>query len=112
VSAVGIDQALQIAGEHLQGTIGIYKSSIGAESNEKSGKAILAREKQADTSTFVYIDNHAQAIAHTGRVILDLIPHVYDAERELRIIGVDGAEKVVKVNQPAGIEIEGRTCPA
>ncbi|MFL5063485.1 MAG: portal protein [Xanthobacteraceae bacterium] len=102
---------VQQAAADIEGTIGIYKSSIGAESNEKSGKAILAREKQADTSTYVFIQNFSEAIAHTARIVLDLIPHVYDTERVLRVIGVDGAEELIKVNQPNGIMEDGADLP-
>lgn len=107
VASQGIQAILVQAGGDIEGTIGIYKSSIGAESNEKSGKAILAREKQADTSTYVYIQNLSEAIAHTARVVLDLIPHVYDTEREVRAIGLDGTEKLVKINRAAGLAVDG-----
>lgn len=107
VASQGIEAVLVQAAGDIEGTIGIYKSSIGAESNEKSGKAILAREKQADTSTYVFIQNLSEAIAHTARIVIDLIPHVYDTERELRSIGVDGTEELVKVNQRVGLEMIG-----
>jgi hypothetical protein len=103
-----IESGLAHATENIQATIGIYKSSIGAESNEKSGVAIRAREQQADTSTYVYIDNLSQSIAHTARIIVDLIPHVYDTERQVRIVGQDGSEQLVKINKPAPIMVDGQ----
>jgi hypothetical protein len=106
-TAPGITEGLRIAQEDLQATTGIYNSSLGAESNETSGKAITARQREGDTGTYVYVENFGQAIAHTGRIIVDLIPHVYDTERELRIIGEDGKEEVVKINQASGIAVEG-----
>jgi len=102
-----IESGLAHAAENIQATIGIYKSSIGAESNEKSGVAIRAREQQADTSTFVYIDNLSQSIAHTARIIIDLIPHVYDTQRQVRIVGQDGSEELVTINRPQPVMVNG-----
>jgi hypothetical protein len=103
-----IESGLKHAEASIQATIGIYKSSIGAESNEKSGVAIRAREQQADTSTYVYIDNLSQAIAHTARIIVDLIPHVYDTERQVRIVGQDGSEEQATINKPGAIVVDGK----
>jgi hypothetical protein len=40
-----------------------------------------------------------RSIKQTGRIILDLIPHVYDSQRVLRIIGDDGKGEIVNVNE-------------
>ncbi|MBV5277070.1 hypothetical protein JZU56_04530, partial [bacterium] len=67
-------------------------------SNERSGKAILAREKQGDVGTYHYVDNLARAIRHITRQIVDMIPKIYDTQRIARIIGVDGEVDMVKFN--------------
>ena len=36
---------------------------------------------------------------NTGKIILDLIPKIYDTERVMRIIGDDGKHELVTVNQ-------------
>lgn len=92
--------------EDMEGTTGIYKSSLGARSNEVSGKAIVARERQGDVGTFVYIDNLARAIAYCGRQLVDLIPKIYDGERVVRILGEDDSEELVKIN---AIELDQET---
>jgi hypothetical protein len=65
----------------------------------------LARQRESDTSTFHFIDNLSRAIRHLGRVVIDLIPHVYNGPRILRIVGEDGESKNVPVNQsvPAAV---------
>jgi hypothetical protein len=68
------------------------------QGNERSGKAILAREQQGDTGTYHYVDNLARAIRHITRQIVDLIPKIYDTQRIARIIGVDGEVGMVKIN--------------
>jgi Phage P22-like portal protein len=104
VSSSGITQGRIAAAEDLQATTGIYNASLGAEGNEDSGKAIIARQREGDTGTYVYVENFGRAVAHTGRIINDLIPHIYDTTRTVRIIGEDGQEELVEVNQPALID--------
>jgi len=90
LSAIAIDE--------IKATTGIYDASLGARSNETSGRAILARQQEADISNYVFIDNHLKALKFTGEILVDLIPKVYDATRTIRILGEDGAEKFVKIN--------------
>lgn len=83
---------LMQAHEHdIQAALGMYNASLGAPSNEKSGKAILARQREADTSTFDFVDNLSRAIEQVWRVVLGLLPTIYDTPRILRIIGEDGS---------------------
>lgn len=96
--AVGaISQALAQS-DNMKAIMGIYDASLGARSNETSGKAIMARQREGDVSTFHFIDNLSRAIRHTGRILIDLIPRVYTSERVIRIIGEDGTAQTVKVN--------------
>ncbi len=97
----GLSECVATASMDMQATIGIYDASLGKKSPETSGVAIRAREAQGDTGTYVYMANFALALAHTGRIINDLIPHYYDTAREVRILGIDGRSKLVPINQPA-----------
>ena len=90
MSSQGINEGMALAAEDMKAVIGIYDAGLGARSNETSGKAILARQREGDVGSFVYIDNWSRAIRHTGQILNDLIPHVYDAERTIRIMGEDG----------------------
>jgi hypothetical protein len=99
--AVGaISQALA-AGDDIKTILGMYDASLGARSNETSGKAITARQKEGDTSTFHFIDNLSRAIQHAGRVLVDLIPAVYTPGMMVRILGQDGKAAVAKVENRA-----------
>jgi hypothetical protein len=66
----------------------------------QSGKAIQGQQAQVDMTNFHYYDNLTRSIRHTGRIILDLIPKIYDRERVMRIIGDDGKPEIVTLNQP------------
>lgn len=87
------------ASDDMKAVIGLYDASLGARSNETSGKAIMARQREGDVSTFHFIDNMSRAIRHTGRVLIDLIPHVYTGERMIRVMGEDGSPKNVPLGK-------------
>lgn len=93
-----LQEALNAA-DDMKAIIGMYDASLGARSNETSGKAIMARQREGDVSTFHFIDNLSRAIRALGRILIDLIPHVYDGPRVVRIIGEDGKEDIREVNQ-------------
>jgi hypothetical protein len=94
----GLAQDMEIAEHDIQSAIGMFKASLGQESNEKSGRAIMARQKEGDTSTFHFSDNLARSISHCGRMIVEMIPKIYDTQRTLRIIGKDGTPDYAKVD--------------
>jgi len=94
----GLISAKMAASDDIKSVTGQYNSSMGATSNERSGKAILARERQADTGTYHYVDNLARAIRFSTRQIIDLIPKVLDTKRIARIMGVDGEVDQVEID--------------
>ena len=98
LAQTGLIQAKMGASDDIKSTTGQYDSSLGATSNERSGKAILARERQGDVGTFHYGDNLTKAIRFATRQLIDLIPKIYDTERIARIVGVDGEVSMVKIN--------------
>ena len=76
----------------------MYRANLGAPSNETSGKAITARQREGDTANFHYQDNLNRSIEQLGRIIVDMIPRVYDTQRVARILGSDGSQKFVTIN--------------
>ena len=94
----GLIQAKMGASDDIKSTTGQYDTSLGATSNERSGKAIMARERQADTGTYHYVDNLARAVRHVTRQLVGLIPKIYDTQRVARIIGLDGDTEMVKLD--------------
>ena len=102
----GAMQEAMNSNEDMQAITGIYPSSIGARSNETSGKAILARERQGDVSNFHFIDNLSRAIQYAGKILVDIIPSVYSERETIRILGEDQAEEVVQLTQEAGGSLE------
>jgi hypothetical protein len=107
VNTNGILEGLQISAEEMKAVVGIYDAGLGNRSNETSGKAILARQRESDVGTVVYVENFARAIRHTGRIVLDLIPHIYDTERVIRIVGEDGKIDLVPINNEIVAMVNG-----
>jgi hypothetical protein len=85
--------------ENIQKTIGIFNAGLGAQSNEKSGRAILARQREGDVGTFHYTDNLNISRKHAGRCIISMLPHYYDTERAVRILGEDGSVSNATINE-------------
>jgi hypothetical protein len=98
MASSGLLQAKAGASEDIKSTTGQYNASLGMGSNERSGKAILARQREGDVGTFHYGDNLTRAVRHVARQLVDLIPKIYDTQRIARIIGEDGETKMVKIN--------------
>tara|TARA_R110000751_G_scaffold97427_3_gene189524 strand:+ start:303 stop:2408 length:2106 start_codon:yes stop_codon:yes gene_type:complete len=98
VPAGALQESLN-ASDDIKATTGIFDAALGARSNETSGRAIMARQRESDVSTFHFLDNASRAIRHTGNVILDLIPHVYSEPRIMRIMGEDETPENIQINQ-------------
>ncbi|OAH19244.1 hypothetical protein AX289_31460 [Methylorubrum populi] len=109
VPSSGLAELSREAAEDLKAVTGVYDASLGARSNETSGKAIMARQREGDVGSFVYIVNFSRSIRHTGTIVVGMIPHVYDTARTLRIVGEDGKVDLVSINQRRGVELDGET---
>ena len=94
----GVIAAAMSIDKDLQSVVGIFDPSQLPQGN-MSGKAIRGQQMQQDMTNFHYYDNLVRSMKHTGRIILDLIPKIYDRERVLRIIGYDGQPEMVTLNQ-------------
>jgi hypothetical protein len=94
----GFAADMQLSEHDIQASMGMYAASLGQQSNEKSGKAIMARQREGDTATFHYQDNQSRAIRHLGRILVDLAPKVMDSRRVVRILGEDGQAEAAEID--------------
>ena len=90
-------EGMNIAERQMMIASGQYEASLGQKSNEISGKAIDARDRQGDDATYHFIDNLGIAIRFTGKILIDLIPKIYDTARIVKILADDGKETEVQV---------------
>lgn len=91
---------MQSTAYDIEDHLGRYEASKGDTSNERSGKAIIARIAQSEKGTYTFVDNAARSIIAGLRQIVELIPKIYDTPRALNILGENGERGVVQVNQP------------
>lgn len=92
-------QMAAIFTDKVKATIGMYDASLGNRSNETSGKAILARQRESDTGSFVFSDNLMKAIRRVGMVCTEVMPKILDTERVVRLRNRDGSGLSVAINQ-------------
>jgi hypothetical protein len=90
----------QINTQDMKDVTGIHDASLGIKSNETSGRAIMARQREGDVASLTYYDTGNAAILEAGDIINQLIPQIYDGTRIVRVIGEDEATKLVKINDP------------
>jgi hypothetical protein len=99
-----IQQALlneaQINTQDMKDITGIHDASLGIQSNETSGRAIMARQREGDVASLTYYDNGNAAILEAGDVMNQLISQIYDGTRIVRIVGEDESSKLVAINDP------------
>ena len=98
MASSGLLQAKAGASEDIKASTGQYNASLGMTSNERSGKAIMARQREGDVGTYHYGDNQARGVRYLTRQLIDLIPKIYDTQRIARIIGEDGEASMVKID--------------
>ena len=95
----------------LKSTGGFNDASLGIRGAQESGRAIRTRQQQDEMANSHYLDNLGRAIRQVGRIVVDLIPKIYDAPRVMRITGEDELKRNVMVfagqgNQPTEEEVQ------
>jgi hypothetical protein len=98
IPAASVNAAMA-ASEDLKAVAGMFDPALGAPGQETSGRMVQARQGQSDMSNYHFYDNLTRAIRHTGVILLDLIPHYYDTQRVIRILGIDGVPQTTTINE-------------
>jgi len=93
-------QAAGMSAQAMRDISNIHEASLGIQSNEVSGKAITARQRVGELGTVIYNDNLNMAIEEAGRVLCDLLPHYYSAQRTVVILGEEGKQDLMQLNNP------------
>jgi hypothetical protein len=101
MSAPAYVQLMQDSAEWMRMASGQYQADMGAPSNERSGVAIMQRQRQGDNATYHYLDHQASMIRYCGKQIIDLIGKVYDTPRTIPIRDEAGLESDVRIDPNA-----------
>jgi hypothetical protein len=98
-TAIGEMTESSLANDEMKATTSLFDASLGAQGNEISGRAIQARQQKGDVANYAYHDNLTRAIKFCGKVLVDLIPRIYDTERQILVMDREGKEQTIMVNQ-------------
>lgn len=86
--------------QDMKDVTGIHDASLGVRSNETSGRAIQARQREGDIASLTFYDNGNASVLEGGDVINQLLPQIFDGTRTARTIGEDETQKFVRLNDP------------
>jgi len=100
---------IQMADKFIQDATGLFDVSLGDNPRNQSGKAILAQQAQGDSATFELLENLSMSIQYTGEILVDLMPKIYDTQRQVRIVQDDGETEMVTINEEVQDQETGET---
>ena len=104
-TAIGEITEANVANDEMKAVTSLYDASLGAQGNEVSGRAISARQAKSDIANFAFHDNLKRAVKYCGKILVDLIPRIYDTERQILVVGEDEVEQMVMINQESNGKI-------
>lgn len=94
-------EGMKVSATEMMMVSGQYQAVMGSPSNETSGKAINQRQRQGENATYHFINNYAHGVRFTGKILLDLIPKIYDTPRIMKILAEDGSSADIQVDPKA-----------
>lgn len=96
----GAISEVKLADEDIAWTTGQHTAAMGANELDpnQSGEAIKALQHRSDIGAYVFQDNLQRAIKHTGKILVDYIPRVYDSERVVAMMNNDKTQDYIKLN--------------
>lgn len=100
-SSEGFLQSMQVADNFMAMVGGREDAGLGREGQEKSGVAVQQRQRMGDKANQIWLTNEAVALCYAGRIIIDLVPYIYDTKRVIQIMGQDGTQSKVMLDPNA-----------
>jgi hypothetical protein len=85
----------------MEMTSGQYGQMAAEPGNERTGKALQERDRQGDRATFHYKDGLARALQYTGKIILDLLPAIYDTQRMMTLVDEENQNFSLRIDPDA-----------
>lgn len=87
----------------IENILGRHAASQGAAGGEPSGVALLHRIVQDNLGSFTQLNNLCKAMIAVDEICLDMIPAIYDSERDVITRNKDNEPQVVKINEFSGL---------
>jgi hypothetical protein len=95
----GVVNAKLGAAQDMQAVTGVrFDATLQERLYDESGKALRELKRVGELGNFHYIDNLARSLRFTGKILIDLIPKIYDTDRVLTILREDNSEERVRIS--------------
>jgi uncharacterized protein YeaO (DUF488 family) len=89
----------------IQNILGSYDASLGINDNQLSGIAIVEAATQSNAAAMPYVVGFLQGLQRIAEIVVDLIPKYYKTPRTIPVMGLDGKQDYVKINQDQGVSL-------
>lgn len=103
IGGATINPSLQLIAQQtaadIDATSGLFTSNMGDNPGLQSGIAIDRQISKGDNGTIKWFKSQEVAICYTGKILINAIPRVYDATRQVRILQEDGSFEMLTLNQ-------------
>jgi uncharacterized protein YeaO (DUF488 family) len=90
----------------IQNILGSYDAALGINDNQLSGIAIVEAATQSNAAAMPYIVGFLQGLQRVAEIIVDLIPKYYTTPRTIPVMGINGKQDYVKINQENGVPMK------
>ena len=98
---VAVFEQIRRGEENLRSVIGMMGAEQIAAGPERTGIAVSNKKRPGELSNMMFLENLARSVAMTGQIINEMIPEIYDTERDVRMRNLDDTESFVPVNTSA-----------
>lgn len=99
----GMMQAEMQSAQDMMATTGVrFDATAQDRMYDESGKALKEIRRNTDIGSFHFADNASRSLRHTGRMLVDLIPKVYDVRRTITILREDDSEEQITLDPQQG----------
>ena len=99
VSNPGLKETSETSQNFIQRTSGTFDEARGTAPAHRSGTAIDKLQMKSDNPKRKWFTAVEIGLTHTGRILVDAIPKVYDTQQEMRLVNQDGSTDYVTLNQ-------------
>lgn len=97
----GLIEATFMATQDLSRVAGVFDPAVRGGAQHKSDKTLNAEQGQSENTNFEGFDNLTRSMKHGYRIALSYVPAIMDVQSVRRIIGEDGREELITVNEKA-----------
>src|SRR5258708_15014787 len=97
----GLIEAAFMATQDLSRVMGVFDPAVRGGAQHKSDKTLNAERGQSENTNYDGYDNLTRSIKHSWRIMLSYFPAILDVKSVRRIIGEDGREEMVTLNEQA-----------